>query len=29
VPAAASLPATPKLCEGGCEAQGWDDCKCG
>ena len=28
-PVAASLPATPKLREGGCEAQGWDDCKCG
>ena len=28
-PVAASLPATPKLREGGCEAQAWDDCKCG
>ena len=26
---AASLPATPKLREGGCEAQPCDDCKCG
>ncbi len=28
-PVAASLPATPKLREGGCEAQARNDCKCG